>query len=207
MTIQKIIFSFCVYKEETCINNSQYTHKYNELKQLTKYCCDIWNNIVYAWKRTHTQIPNQDIDIRFYYQTIIFNLYILGITTKSIERDILMEEQNLKDLRDNIAHMAERLKRPLNFININKINPNGFGGNIIGNTIDTDSNGQIIIASPLGIIENTIYSSLKPNPEKSNYKNKEFVAYQVTEDKLENIQGRLISFLNKYFEKIELEKV
>jgi hypothetical protein len=210
MPINKIITSLSIFFEEDKITNTNYKNRYQELRNLVFYCCDIWNNVVYAWDRI--SVEKNNFDPRFYYQSIIFNLYMLGAITSSIGSDALNNDRSLKDLRDNIAHMDERLKKPLNIIPMNEIeqgsvfnNDNGgkiFTKSLCGSSICLDDN--VSTSSPLGIIGNTVFSSLAPS-ERSEYT--KFVSYEVTENKLITIQSKLVILLEKYFKNIKFDVV
>jgi hypothetical protein len=128
MSINKIIISLSIFLDENKINNSIYKDRYKELQNIVSCCCDTWNNVVYAWKRIN--VKEDDYDPRFYYQSIIFNLYMLGAITNSMGSDILSNNGELKDLRDNIAHMDEKLKKPLNIIPMNDIKPGSVLNNV-----------------------------------------------------------------------------
>ncbi len=107
MNINEIITSLSTFRKEGDIKNSNYKNRYQELENIVRYCCDVWNNIVYAFKKINQEV---DFDPRFYYQSIIFNLNMLGNITSVIGGDILENDIKLKDLRDNIAHMDEKIK-------------------------------------------------------------------------------------------------
>ena len=208
--INKIITNMSTFKTDVELKN--YKNWYEGLKNKINYCCDVWNNIAYAWRKVN-DTNGVDFDSRFYYQSIIFNLFMLGAITKSIEYDILENDKNLKDLRNNIAHMDEKLEKPLNFIPINNIYPNaieenGSGGvnvcvSLIGLTIDISDPKTWIASSPLGIIGDTVFSSLQPTENRSKYK--EFVTYKVTEENLNIIQNKLLNLLSNYFKDIKLQ--
>ena len=114
-----IIWPFCIFSPEDKIKNTNFKGKYNELKNLLFYWIDQWNNIIYAFNKTKDL--SSDFDPRFYYQSILFNLYMLWSICQRIEADILGDGDNLKNLRDNIAHMDEKLKKPLNTVLINDV--------------------------------------------------------------------------------------
>lgn len=172
-----------------------------ELLNMIKYCCDLWSYIYYAWQEI--QSKRRGIDNRFYYQTIIFNLFMLSAITRKIGSDVIGNNKNLKDLRDNIAHMDEKLKKPLNFVPLNDIKDgsvlNNHGG---GKTYTMAMTGMHImgndtVASPLGILDNIVFSTLKPTQKKSKYNR--FVSYEISIEHLYEIQSNLLTLLDKYF--------
>jgi len=205
MTLNKIVWLHCVLK------NGSYNEENN---QLVFYSGDLWNYVVYAWNKINQQDYDNNIpcDPRFYYQALILNLHMLGLVTKKLGKDILDGDTNLKDLRDNISHMDEKLNNGLNFVNTKIINPDLIRKDSTGKTIINGSicgcnihNNFELIASPLGILGDVIFSTLKPNPKFSNYKDKDFVSYQITDKKLEKIFNKLIVLLSNFYSYIHIE--
>jgi hypothetical protein len=205
MALDKISIPHSRLKPPTDIHNTNYIDKCPQLVNMILHCCHIWNDIAYAWSKIQEKVGRYDP--KFYYQAIIFNLYMLGAITKRIENDILNNNDSLKDLRDNIAHMDERLKEQLNFVPLNSIKAGAVltntGG---GKTFVYSLNGLNMnmsndtVSSPLGVVDNTVFSSLKPS---RNSKYVDFVSYDITEDHLNEVKEDLIELLGKYFIKIE----
>lgn len=205
MLIKKFGFPL-VFKKVSEVDNKNYLNRYEELRNMCFYCCDLWDNIAYAWLKIQSREGSHDP--RFYYQSIIFNLYILSSITKSIEFDVLSKAKGLKDLRDNIAHIDEKLKNPLNFVPLNDIRAGSvidrdgiktFTTSLTGLRINPTNNTT---ASPLGIVGDTIFSTLQPS-EKSQYD--KFASFELTEMALTEIQTNLFTLLKKYFTRIELD--
>ncbi len=199
-----IIWPFCIFSPEDKIKNTNFKGKYNELKNLLFYWIDQWNNIIYAFNKTKDL--SSDFDPRFYYQSILFNLYMLWSICQRIEADILGDGDNLKNLRDNIAHMDEKLKKPLNTVLINDVYKDAIikenwvtniGVSLVGLQIDLNT---WIVASPLWIVWDTIFSTLQPS-EQSSYT--DFVSYKITKESLIDLQNKLLKLLNKYFSEIK----
>ncbi len=203
--LKKIIIPFCVFKPESDIKNLNFKNRYGELQNMIRCCINVWNDIIYAWSKT--QARESDCDPRFYYQTIIFNLYMLSAVTRRIESDVLENNESLKNMRDNIAHMDEKLKKPLNFVRVNDVKEGAvFKNEKGGKTYTYSLNGLFIntnndtVATPLGVIDNTILSTLQPS-EQSTYD--KFVSYEISEPHLLEVQDDLLKLLKKYLSKIE----
>lgn len=207
MPLKRISFPFSEFKSAHQIINKNYKNRYEELQNLIRYSCFIWADVVYAWSKIQEQARGSDQ--RFYFQSIVFNLYMLGAITKRIERDVTCGDPSLKDLRDNIAHIDEKLKKPLNFVPINDVkdgavHTNDRGGKTFKYSLNSISINlhNDTVASVLGLIENTVFSTLKPT-RSSKYKN--FVSYEITEEHLCVIQTDLLKLLENYLSKIDLK--
>lgn len=201
----EIIKTHCQFHEEKDIENKNFKGRIEELKNLILYSIDLWNFIIYAWTKISDE-KDKSLDSRFYFQSIIFNLYMLGAITNRVEDNILDDFKNLKDMRDNIAHMDEKLKHPLKYVPINDVYNDAltFDNGKIHLKVGLNGlniNDKFQIASPLGVLGNIIFSSLEPNKSRTSYS--EFVSIKIDEDELLRIQKKYIEFLNKYFKVVK----
>jgi hypothetical protein len=208
--INEIIWTHYKIKEKNEIKNVYFNDRYEELTNILKYSIDLWNHIVYAWKKINKQDDNEKgIDKRFYYQSIIFNLYMLSSITKLLGSDITENSEALKDLRNNIAHIDEKLKKPLNVVSIHDVNPDAveikedkkiWRGDIIGLNINMQNNTA---SSPLGVLGDVVFSSLKPDETRSKYKI--FVSYKISLNNLLELQKKFSRLLENYYTEIKFD--
>lgn len=139
--------------------------------QLIKYAFQLWNEIYYAYEQAI-----QSSEKNFYYKSIAFNIYLLcAILSK---KRITVSELNtdyVKDLRDIIAHIDEKIDEPINQVDINNlpttqavIKPGQISDITISDADMEINDDGASISSPLGVYNGIIFSSLTPNVKKNN---------------------------------------
>jgi hypothetical protein len=175
--------------------------------RLIEYCYALWNDIFFAYGITKNEVANPKLE--FYYKSIAFNIYLLYASIHRLKAGGLqinnIDKGLSKDIRDLIAHFDEKILENINLVDLNKVpgastyisNHNGnlhiSGGNIINGSLTSDSNG-VMVSSPFGVINSTIYSTLNPNYDKDGtqkgsrfYKTNGFTYLQITDNLIKSI--------------------
>lgn len=206
----EIAISKLKIKNMNSIKNSSL--KLEQIESLMNELLLNWNDVVYAFRKIEKfeEKNEENYDPRFYFKSIIFNLFMINSIGRRLGSSKFAENSSLKDLRDNLAHLDEKLKKPLKLVSPDELKAPPEDPQIIvngypmhGNINGVKTTGKTI-ASVFGVYSDVIFSTLEPsNKSSDNYKRKKFAKFEINKKILLATQTVITDEATKYYQKIE----